>query len=115
VASTIRCVPALLTPELVSVVVPATCATLTLELEAIWTAKVPALSTVRLPAPSETGTTVPDAMPWTVMTSVLAVPAVPSAGCLAAVAAPVGSAERVTSTSRPFVVSPRARSQVVPL
>jgi hypothetical protein len=54
----------------------------------------------------ETGMTVPLAMPCTVMTSADADPAVPSAGCFAAVDAPVGNADRVTSTSRPFVASP---------
>src|SRR5262245_31685271 len=39
-----------------------------------------------------------DAMPWMVSTSTEAAPAPPKAGCLAAVAAPVGSAEPDTAT-----------------
>jgi hypothetical protein len=70
---------------------------------AAWTAKVPALVMSQVPLfvtatvpvtvvdVSETTIGVIDAIPWTVITSVEAVPAVPSAGCLAAVDAPVGS------------------------
>jgi hypothetical protein len=106
VANTTRCVPALFVPLLTSVAVPAIRFTSTVAFAVGWTANVPALSTVKDPAPSETGRTVPPEIPWTVRTSVLAVPAVPRAGCFALVEAPVGSAERVTSTSRPFDASP---------
>jgi hypothetical protein len=56
-----------------------------------------------------------DATPCTLMTSAEAEPAVPSAGCFALVDAPVGRTEVFTFAKRPFVVSPRTRSQVVPL
>src|SRR4051812_43626859 len=43
-----------------------------------------------------------DAAPWTVRTSVDGLPAVPGAGCLAAVAAPAGRADDDTTTAPVF-------------
>ncbi len=59
---------------------------------------IPALDTGCVTPDPSTFSAVMDAIPWTVITSAEAVPAVPSAGCLAAVAAPVGNALVSTST-----------------
>src|SRR6185312_13073505 len=74
----------------------------------LWVAAtVPLTGCVACQKVPETGWVTPDpstlsavieAMPWTEITSAEALPAVPSAGCLAAVAAPVGSGSEAADT-----------------
>lgn len=111
VAKTTRSVPADLLPLFVSVVVPANWATLVEALDGGVVVTVPL--TVNVPEPAfavtvpltgwvtaepSTFKAVMDAMPWTVITSADAVPAVPKAGCLAAVEAPAGRGREAADT-----------------